>query len=76
MMARSLFRSVKLGSLEHFGHRKGFQMSGFLDKANDMTDTVRDKIEDKPSDGVSNQANTVEELSESATFTEESPPDL
>ena len=46
-------------------------MSEFLDKAKDMTDTVRDKIEDKPSDSVKTKQNAVEEVADNATSTEE-----
>ena len=46
-------------------------MSEFLDKANEMTDTVKDKIEDKQPDSVKNTENAVEELADDATSTEE-----
>ena len=46
-------------------------MSEFLDKAKDMTDTVRDKIEDKQPDSVKNKENAVGKLADDATSTEE-----
>ena len=42
-------------------------MSEFLDKANEMTDTVKDKIEDKQPDSFKNTENAVEELADDAT---------
>lgn len=46
-------------------------MSEFLDKANDMADTVKDKIEDTMPDSVKTKDNAVEELAADATSTEE-----
>ena len=62
--------SVSVLMCETWHASKGSQMSEFLDKATDRTDSVRDKIEDKVSDSVKTEENVGEELADNETSTE------